>query len=402
MRIPEFLNRDDYLQNPILRRFLKEHQLKFVDTRADYINAIESYSERNMETAREVDEWLLHVAKEGSKEICYKKLHGVCEWHRDPVLVTAKIQELYPDCPRASILTYTNTSERKMIDYEVITNDENEVLKIGFVFSKLFLYGESGKLGDTTVFPVFVEIYPQSGFIVSRAKAKSTLYEYDAENQYLIDKDRVDTMEYAMLIVNEVTALFGLETSSIPQVVKSEIAQMLYRIYDKYSFTPEDVATAVQSQKELINSFVNRFFETLHLDPRNKEAAITDAEILVEKYISINGNNENVFKEDRPAYLIKVSTDDEQEQTKIDTTSAKLMPLQCTEAFFDGKKTVVKSRQCKRLNLIFKRVNEMYFPKNNPLVVQLGAHKDHGYIKTMQYAEEADIQNVLQAIFENY
>ena len=26
MRIPEFLNRDDYLQNPILRRFLKDHR----------------------------------------------------------------------------------------------------------------------------------------------------------------------------------------------------------------------------------------------------------------------------------------------------------------------------------------------------------------------------------------
>ena len=28
MRIPEFLNRDDYLQNPILRRFLKDHRIK--------------------------------------------------------------------------------------------------------------------------------------------------------------------------------------------------------------------------------------------------------------------------------------------------------------------------------------------------------------------------------------
>ena len=126
-----------------------------------------------------------------------------------------------------------------------------------------------------------------------------------------------------------------------------------------------------------------------------------DARILVEKFISINGNNERLFKEDRPAYLIKVSTDDELDQTKIDTTSNKLIPLQCTEAFFDGKKTVVKSRQCKRLDLMFKRNNETYF-SSNPLVVQLGTYKGHGYIKTMQYAEEADIQNVLRAIFENY
>ena len=102
------------------------------------------------------------------------------------------------------------------------------------------------------------------------------------------------------------------------------------------------------------------------------------------------------------SYLIKVSADDEIELTKIDTTSDKNIPLQCTEAFFDSKKTVVKSKKCKRLNLIFKRTDETYFGKNNPLVVQIGTHKNYGYVKTMQYAEETDIQNVLQAIFNNY
>lgn len=42
MKIPDFLSRDDYLQNPIMRRFLKEHDLKFVENRADYINAIKN------------------------------------------------------------------------------------------------------------------------------------------------------------------------------------------------------------------------------------------------------------------------------------------------------------------------------------------------------------------------
>ena len=137
------------------------------------------------------------------------------------------------------------------------------------------------------------------------------------------------------------------------------------------------------------------------MDIRNKPKAILDAEIFVEKFISINGNNEDIFKEDRPAYLIKVTADDEIELTKIDTTSDKKVPLQCTEAFFDSKKAVVKSKKCKRLNLIFKRNDETYL-SNNPLVVRLGTTKNFGYMKTMQYAEEADIQNVLQAIFDNY
>lgn len=402
MRIPDFLDRDDYLQNPILRRFLKDHSIRFVDNRADYLNAIQQFSEQSEENFNETSLWLQNVAKEGSKEMCYRKIYGICEWHKDKALVEAKINEFFPECPRKNILTYTNTGNRVMIGYDILTNDDNEVTKIDFIFSQLCLYGETGKLGNVTVFPVFVEVYLNNGFVVSRAKAKSTLYQYDESNPFLVNDYKIDTMTYAVSAIDLIVALFGFEVTTNPQIVKSEIAQMLYKIYEKFTFTPTDVAEKVLSQKDLVNGFVNCLFDNLALDPRNKDKAIMDAQILVEKFISINGNNEDIFKLDRPAYLIKVTADDEIELTKIDTASFKQIPLQCTEAFFDSKKSVIKSRKCKRLNLIFKRQNEKYFSKNNPLVVQLGAQKDYGYIKTLQYAEEGDIQNVLHSVFENY
>ena len=402
MRIPDFLDRDDSLQNPILRRFLKDHSIRFVDNRADYLNAIQQFSEQSEENFNETSLWLQNVAKEGSKEMCYRKIYGICEWHKDKALVEAKINEFFPECPRKNILTYTNTGNRVMIGYDILTNDDNEVTKIDFIFSQLCLYGETGKLGNVTVFPVFVEVYLNNGFVVSRAKAKSTLYQYDESNPFLVNDYKIDTMTYAVSAIDLIVDLFGFEVTTNPQIVKSEIAQMLYKIYEKFTFTPTDVAEKVLSQKDLVNGFVNCLFDNLALDPRNKDKAIMDAQILVEKFISINGNNEDIFKLDRPAYLIKVTADDEIELTKIDTASFKQIPLQCTEAFFDSKKSVIKSRKCKRLNLIFKRQNEKYFSKNNPLVVQLGAQKDYGYIKTLQYAEEGDIQNVLHSVFENY
>lgn len=401
MRIPDFLNRDDYLQNPIMRRFLKEHDIEFVDNRADYINAIEEFAEQSNENGRITQDWLLRVAKEGSKEICYKKIHGIGEWHKDAALVEAKIKEIYPNCPRSNILAYRNTGEKKMIEYHIITDNAGDVKRIEFTFSKLFLYGQTGEFGDVTIFPVYIEIYLDEGFIISRGKAKSTLYQYTENNNFLIREHKMDTMSYAVEIMDNIIDIFGFKTETNPKIVKSENSQMLYKIYEKYSFTPADVVGKVESQEAVVNGFVNQIFSNLHLDVRNKEKAILDAQIFVEKFISINGNNEEIFKEDRPAYLIKVSADDEIELTKIDTTSDKTVPLQCTEAFFDSKKSVVKSKQCKKLHLIFKRVDDMYL-KSNPLVVQIGTHKTHGYIKTMQYAEEADIQNVLQAIFENY
>lgn len=401
MIIPEFLDRDDYLQNPIMRRFLKEHNLKFVETRADYIRTIEEYAEQNNDTKKETIEWLTKIVKEGSKEICYRKIYGVDEWHKNPILVEARIKKNYPDCPMKNILTYRNTSDCTLIEYKIVTND-NKVTKINFTFSKLFLYGETGKEGDVTIFPVFIDIYLDDGFIISRGKAKSTLYKYDEYNHMLLGEYKIDTMDYAVSIIDKITNMFEFETNTSPKQIKNENSQMLYRIYEKYSFTPLDVVKKVESQNKFLTSFVNQLFDNLHLDSKNKEKALLDVKIFLEKFISINGNNENIFKEDRPAYLIKVSADDEIELTKIDTTSDKNIPLQCTEAFFDSKKTVVKSKKCKRLNLIFKRTDETYFGKNNPLVVQIGTHKNYGYVKTMQYAEETDIQNVLQAIFNNY
>ncbi|MDE5781494.1 MAG: hypothetical protein K2I03_08460 [Lachnospiraceae bacterium] len=401
MRIPDFLDRDDYLQNPIMRRFLKEHKIEFVENRADYINAIREFAERSKEDRREVRDWLLKVVKEGSKEICYKKIHGIEGWHRDPVLVEAKIKEVYPDCPMKNILNYKNTGERTMIEYHIITDENNEVIRIDFTFSMLFLYGETGKEGNVTIFPIFIEVYLDEGFVVSRGKAKTTLYSYNEKYKFLLSENKVDTMSYAVSIINNIITMFEFEMETNAKIVKSENSQMLYRLYEQYSFTPEDVVDKVESQRGLVKGFVNQIFANLNLNVRNKEKAILDANILVEKFISINGDNESIFKEDRPAYLIKVSADDENELTRIDAASNKKVPLQCTEAFFDSKKSVVKSRQCKRLNLIFRRADETYF-KSNPLVVQFGTHKNYGYVKTMQYAEEADIQNVLQAIFDNY
>ena len=401
MKIPEYLDRDNYLQNPIMRRFLKERNLEFVENRADYINALEAYSDVNPAQEAEIKEWLLKIVKEGSKEFCYRKVVGINESHRDPALVEATIKGKYPSCPMQNVLEYRNTKDRTLTEYMIYTNEDGEVVKIDFTFSKLMLYGEVGKLGDATVFPIFVEVYLDAGMIVSRAKAKSTIYQYDDDNKMLFSEYRVPTMDYAVSAIDEIIRMFGFETENNKKIVKKQNSEMLYRLYQEYSFTPEDVDEKVEQMVGINRSYVDKIFGDLSLDPRNKERALLDMRILVEKYISINGNNEDLFKNDRDAYLIKVSADDEIELTKIDTTSDKTVPLQCTEAFFDSKKSVVKSKKCNKLNLIFKRDNNMYL-KSNPLVVQFGTNKDYGYFKTIQYAEEADIQHVLQAIFNHY
>lgn len=402
MKIPTFMDRDEYLQNPIMRRFLKVHGLELTNSRADYINTIEKFANRTAENEKEVHEWLLKVVKEGNKEFCYKKIYKLQEWQRDPLMLEAKIKELFPECPGEDVLSYHNTGKKAMIEYHITTNDTSEAIKIDFVFSQLFLTGELDKLGDGIVYPVFIEIYLQDGFIVSRAKPKSTLYRYDENNRMITGDDRISTMDHARAIIEEIVNGFGFVTQKDSRAEKNLNVKMLYKLYEKYSFTPADVVQKVEAQNDLIEGFINQLFAKLSLDVRNKPKAIIDGKILAEKFISINGNNEDVFKKDRPAYLVKVTADDELDLTRIDTASSSTIPLQCTEAFFDSKKSVMKSKQCGRIGLVFKRNDDKYFPKSNQLVVLFGINKGYGYVKTKQYAEEVDIQNVLQAIFENY
>lgn len=402
MIIPDFLSRDNYLHMPIMRRFLKEHNLAVSGNYADYIKEIENYANKNSANEEEVRSWLCKIAAEGSKEVCFKKIRSIQTWHTDETMLRVKFEELFPSCPMTDITRYYNTGERNMINYHIDADENGIVHRVHLIFSQLFLYGDVGKQGNYTPYPVFVTIYLDEGFIVCLSKAKSTLFQYDQNNQFLISEARINTIEYGNEIIDDLADKLGFETEKDKRIVSHEVASMLYKLYEKYSFTPEAVKNEVASQQQLINSFIDEIFKQLSLDPRNKPLARMDAEILVEKFISINGNNEEIFTQDRPAYLYKVSTDDEQQMTKIDTMSYKTVPLQCTEAFFDSKKAVLKGKKCKRLNLVFKRINDKYFPKSNQLTAQFGTHKTYGYVKMTQYAEEADIQNVLQAVFENY
>ena len=77
MKIPSFMDRDNYLQNPIMRRFLKEHRLELVSSRANYIQSIENFADISKENETLVRNWLLKIVKEGSKELCYRKIHAI-------------------------------------------------------------------------------------------------------------------------------------------------------------------------------------------------------------------------------------------------------------------------------------------------------------------------------------
>ena len=173
---------------------------------------------------------------------------------------------------------------------------------------------------------------------------------------------------------------------------------MMYKLYQKYSFTPADIQSQIDSLKDIKEDFVNNIFKRLNLNILNKKKAKMDLDIFLEKFISINGDREKVFKEDREAYLIKISSDDIMQMTRIDTASTGNRPLQCSETFFDGKKSILNTKECKNLHLCYNRKRGYL----GCFTVQFSVTKGWGVIKTYYVPEEDDIQNVLQTVFENY
>lgn len=400
MHISNLLTKDEYLINPMMTRFLSEHKLKPAGfTKADYVKAIEDYANDNAQNELEVKNWVKKCSKEGSKEFIFKKIHNYGVDITNESLLLGILQREF-NYSGSKDMTINNSSESgRLIDYELTYDENGDSEKLTLLFLKKCLEGNVGSFGEPSMLPVWVEIYLKEDFIVARSKAKSTIHFYDATNAYIDGSSRMHTPQEKISLLNRVADVFGLEVEEEAEC-RANAESAFFGIYKEYSFTPEVIINKVNQERKLINDFIDGFFSDLGLDPLNKENAVKDAKILIEKFISINGDNIEQFKRDRDAYLIKVASKDEIELTSIDTVSSDEKPLQCTEVFFDSKKSVINAEMCKKLALVFKRIGKIY--KESTMLVQFLVLYEHGCFKTVRYTEEVDIQNVLRTIFKNY
>ncbi len=399
LNIPIFMDNDDYLQNPIVKKFCFENGLKVYSTRPDCLKEIKIFADTSQENEEKVREWLRRVAKEGSKEICYREINRIPDEYFNYETIRNVLETAFPNCVFSDVVSYNNTYQRTLINYKITTNEKKEVSIISFCFSSLVLVGDSGNIGEEIAYPVYVDIYLKEKFVFSRAKAKTTIYKYVDEDKRLTSANHIIVSDYAVECIDEVVKKLELECETEVKRAQDRYQKIMYNLYDKFSFTPLEVEKCIQSVTGEITNFVNAVFAMFNLNSKNMQTALTDMAIFIEKFISINGNNEELFKNGRDAYLIKVGADDEAELTSINTSSNWRVPLQCTEAFFDSKKSVMNGHKCKKLSLCFKRQETKYFGKV-PFEVQFLTCKSYGVFKTRQYAEEADLNNVLQYFFE--
>ena len=386
---------DEYIHSFRLKNFCLAHRMPVSESKPDLIKHVLRYAggDEKAVSYKETYNWLLDTIKSGSKEFCLRSVYIPYETLEN---FDEIINKKYKQCPKQDILSYTNTDRLELVNYKVKYLNKGNISIISFLFSGNVLEGNKEyEKGSRIVYPIYIDIYVKEGFIVARYKPKTTIYSC-SENDIIYKENHFKPLEKSMDLIDELMKTLKIQNKDINP--KQKFQKMMYRLYMKYSFTPRDIQEKVNSEIELRDCFINKIFEELELKETNKEKAKEDMDIFLEKYISINGNMEKIFKEDREAYLIKIVSDDMLQMTRIDTASTGQRPLQCSDAFFDGKKSILNNKECKVLHLCYNR-------KNNYLgsyIVQLSTVKDVGIIKMYYDPEEVDIQNVLQRIFENY
>lgn len=391
---------DEYIQIPNLKKFAKEHGLHVSLGKPDLIKEVEKYAGKGQKEKQELVEWALKTIKAGSKEFCYRKIYHIEPKHRDPVEVKEMIAQIYPNCPFENLLEYKNTDKLELIDYEIVKNNNGQVEIVSFIFSSLVFETARNPDGDKIIYPIFVDVFMESGFVFTRQKPKATIYNIP-EAGILLKENHITTDNYANDVLSDVIKCLDFAIDQDTQDVRLKSHQMQYKLYEKYAITPMEVLKKMTSIKSESIKFANEVFDKLNLTTKNLDNAIKDLEIFAEKYISINGEHEEDFKNVDEAYLVKVVTGNAQEMTKMDTTSALEQPLQCTEAFYDSKKATMKSKKCDKLHLCYKRIDDEYH-HNKSIPFQFSAKKKFGLIKSVHFAEEEDIKRVLQTVIENY
>ena len=174
---------------------------------------------------------------------------------------------------------------------------------------------------------------------------------------------------------------------------------IIHKIVDETTATPNEINEKLELEKGFRESFIKKFLERQGIDPLtgdNYKNAVEDLTVLMEKYISINYFDKDIFTKGRYGYPIQISATDE-DASSIEETSLEDKPLQCTPIFFDNKKIIQKQKKCDNVIMVFKREPKTYFT-NKTFQAIIEVKRGSMHIDLRKYVLEEDIENVLSRI----
>jgi hypothetical protein len=402
-RIPQTFSEghENYITLPTLKYFAKakkNENFKTTDDRETIIKSVEEYANRSDENIEEVQNWLDTVIKEGIKDIYIKYI----EFHptkialfKDINYIKRILDPLLINRENMHICNNIYSANLSLVRYD-ITHDTFGT-KISLYYCKMIHTVDLKGTVKAVAYPMFIDLYIETGVIISRAKSKSNMFEYMPEG-FEIEKAKSTTVEKTLRNLVYITSkLFGFSIS--PKDYSYDIFRSkLYILLDKYTNTPEEILSLMKANSEDIETIKEIIkIDICKLNEKYNDDINFDVENMVEKYFSITYPDKDIFTQGRDAYPLKLKATDE-EDSKVEQIAGYEEPLQSRALFFDNKKMLQKNKVCDGITFMFERKMKMYFAKWFP--VRIVANNDYCYLKFTEYVQEEDINHVLFSIIE--
>ena len=398
-------NGEDYITIPVIHNFAKSHGIKttYKDKREELLEKIIVYGNESEENASVVLEWIDDVIQEGIKDIHLKYAPLS---HEMEMLCKDKDQLISYLDSRVSINTSKHICQNEykkdfsLINIDIRSSDIGE--KIVFMFCKrLYVHDVKQKHTKVIDYPVVAEYYFNGQWLLIKAKPKSDLYVY-SESTFNIDVNDSTTTEKqireVLTKVKEILKIQDIDNRSAATKLKNRMFVLL----DKYTTTPKEIIDVMSSKNEEILDISNRLTDLCTVkDKCYSSDMIKDVEDdiknIVEKYLSINWKEKDIFIQDRNAYPVKLSATDE-EESKVEQTAAACEPLQTKALFFDNKKMLYKNRSCDGIVFMWKRESPVGGQNAAFRVKMLVNSKGECIFKFTEYTVKEDIENVIFSI----
>ncbi len=392
-----------YFHLSSMLKFCRSNGIKIDDILRDSIlNAILKYGTKK---ANVVNKWVDKVLKEGIKHIYITKIN-----------ISEEINNMINSENGTEIINYISSKlniinkNQFILEYDYSKETEPELISFNYDRSKflvelkfcitLFQKDRQDNV-EKIKYPIFIDIDLGNNLVIGRAKSITGLYIY-SESDKFHDEKKIKTKE---LIIGAITK--SLKTLNISinneRHSKKEFKNKLFEILDKFTFTPKKIEDKIKSCEKKIKDFVEDIIKTCKINVQSVENiknAEEDLTIFIEKHISINlSRNEQKIFTNRKAYPIKIGITS-LDNVKVEESSAREEPLQCTSAYYDNKKSTILKKMCDCLSLCFKRIETIYFG-TKPYTVKFSIINGYAHFAFPEYIEEEDIQNVLSYFIDH-
>lgn len=401
-------NNEDYITLTAIRSFMRNHpegRFKVSLPREELLDSIIDFGNQNDSNSETVLNWIDAVLQEGIKDI-YLQYAPISE----------EMQLLFTS--KSGIENYLDTYRNKTLNHHVCMNTYGQQYilvsalyienskRITFVYCrKLHVHDKKNRTTKEIDYPVIADYFLDSAWLLIRAKPRSNLYIFNPDGFDIEEAESTTTEKEIRLVSSLVGKILQVQKES-KSFISAQLKNKIFNLLHAYSNTPTEIAKVMEEKKSEIQDIANNI-QTLCTVPNycNISQSMAkdikeDISNIIEKYLSINWKDKNIFIKDRMAYPVKLSATDE-EESKVEQSAALEEPLQTKALFFDNKKMLYKSKQCNGVVFQWKRKNPENFLRDSFAVRIFVNQKGHCVFKFSEYTAKEDIENVVFSIIND-